>query len=287
MLIQKNLTRFIIACGMVFSMVSAYADQDTSKLIMLKFDPYVQSPKNSSGVSLECHRMTHQELAEFCDLDIKRIEEKYTGKILLTFRPVGVPSGRRYAFYIEEFNDEKTYQGDLIVNRLGQFATEEDSLLPSIFILGEDCMNGEPRTLTFISHDDKSKLSLTVQPNLIQAVWDDGASVEMIMCDPDALLFRIVGKGFSPEEEVVIISEKCKGVSLDNRSCDSEGQFSMIFYPGIEGKSGGLGNLTVRRKSTDETRVLKYFWGKDAKKAMMKKFRKRKRCFTHNLVSPR
>jgi hypothetical protein len=128
-------------------------------------------------------------------------------------------------------------------------------------------MNGEQEYYVLVSEDDESCLSLAVTPKPIEYKWDDGAYICAILFTRDGCSFVISGKGFQPNESLIITSKTCEECITQSPKATADGKFISLLFPAVVGVEGASASYSISREQSGEEGMLNYLWGTSAQKS--------------------
>lgn len=218
-------------------------------------------------------QLRHEKLSE------EKIREKYgkeaSDKLLHADNPIqgvinlhatGIQPGDRYTLYTVNALHNKTVIAEFVADRKGLLNTIKDGVPLSGFDLIQfDLMNGEAIYFVLASASKKSCLPTQIIMDPIEFAWADGAYLYALLTTKDASLFTFIGKGFQPNEQLVVVSESGKEVVRSIAKTDDNGRWHGMTAPGVKGMRGGPASLSIQRSDTGETGKLSYLWGDAAK----------------------
>jgi hypothetical protein len=121
-------------------------------------------------------------------------------------------------------------------------------------------LDGEVYRLALVSQDQKAKIFFVVIPAPIQTT-DNGCTLEVISLRLKNELVLIRGKGFQPNESVVLHSNSDQQPSTPERAdkADANGEYQLPIAPFVKGKDRGTTAISLRGAKCAP--VLKFPWG--------------------------
>lgn len=190
----------------------------------------------------------------------KNLEAK--GDLFFNLFAKGLKPGNRYTLYMVNTLLNKTMMGDFVVNRNGELESVKDRILLSnhnLMVVGP--IKGEQMYYVLVSSNKKTYLAVQIIPDPIEYQWSDQAYVNALLLTKDATQFMVVGKGFQPNEQLVVTSQSGDEIGHFNVETNKDGMWISIILPGTIGKKGGPASVSVKRSHSAELGTMNYLWG--------------------------
>ena len=119
-------------------------------------------------------------------------------------------------------------------------------------------LDGEVYRLALVSQDQKAKIFFAVIPAPIQAT-DNGCMLEVVSLRLKNELVLIRGKGFQPNESVVLQSKSYEQTQERPDKVDANGEYQLPMQLFVVGKTGGT--TAVKLNGARCAPVLNFQWG--------------------------
>ena len=216
--------------------------------------------RDSNGAKIECKRITSDEV-EAKNINGERKKPKgLKPETRHGLETSGFCTGKKYVLYVVNTLLVKTCLGSLIANSDGQLVFENDGFpLSNLKLCLGKFMKGEQNYYVLVSEDDHSCLAVAFTPNPIEYKWDDGAYVCAKLLTEDACMFEIHGKGFQPDEPLVISFQTCDEYIVSATQAYSDGTYTSLLLPAVKGVKGAEGVISIKREKLEEVGTLNYF----------------------------
>ena len=229
---------------------------------------------NSDGPKFWYEKLTTEEIKKAYGNDAakKILNSEDSPQAILRLETKGIRHGDRYTLYTVNAILNKTFVAEFIANREGQLETVKDGVpLSGYLIMQFDLMNGEQVYYVLVSANKKTYLTTQIILDPIEFLWADKAYVTVMLLSADANSFTLIGKGFRPNEELVMTSRSgVETIKMDTKA-NSEGCWCSMLLPAVVGSKGGKASLVIERRHSTEIGELSYLWGDAAKTKRRKK----------------
>ena len=180
--------------------------------------------------------------------------------------PQGFQPGDRYYGHRVNGNYAQQYLGEFIVQENG------DLLWKSIgMTIGSmhhsragGFINGEQWFHVLVSEDKQNYIVTLMTHDPIEYQWKDGAYVSLALVNQTICDFFLAGKGFIPNEEVLLNMVDNDFHFNTTVKADGQGMLQLALPSLIPNKENEKAALTLTRQNTDEIPTLSFLYGRAA-----------------------
>jgi hypothetical protein len=224
----------------------------------------LQNSSKSNGRKFDCIRISARDYAANVNVHENKIQElEKSCQAFLEFDASGFSPGERYTFYNLNMAFNKIPIEEYVADRAGQLVPIKNKFpLHGLQIVLNGFMQGEPSYYVLVSADKQTYLAGYIIPYPIEFEWSDEAYVSLTMIKPDGSLFILSGKGFKPEESLIVKNKSFGEIVPLTINVSTEGKFFTILKPIASSQTGGPATITLERNQFKKMGKLNYVWGK-------------------------
>ena len=213
-----------------------------------------------SGPALSVKRLSREEIASKLKLDIK--DYKGANRAVYEVGSCGFTPGQHYQFYQLNAFLNPVFPLDCVADDQGELIlSQRGAPLREALFETNVSVKGEPFYFAALSQDEKTCAIAFVAPDSIEYAWKDGARAATHFTTAAARTFFVSGTGFQPNEKLTLLSESGQETLTQSLEAKADGTWVFLYAPATVGKTGGQFTLSVKRAPSQETGVLKSFWG--------------------------
>ncbi len=180
-------------------------------------------------------------------------------------KPHGFHPGDLYYGYHFNANYQQQYLGEFIVNSEGDLWWKIPGLhLSAVVHYTHGFLNGEQSFVVLVSEDKQKQIATIITPDPIEYVWEDSAYASVVLLEQNPWSFFFAGKGFKPNEDIVL-------TSIDNYiridyilRADANGLILSTLSPLSPNNENETATLTIKRYQSTEIPTLTYLYGRAA-----------------------
>lgn len=251
---KKNV--IVLTCLFLLLNIPSYASKalDQDKLIEAIYTG--KSGNFKKNETIYFIPINEQNLSEY---NLEKNKDVFSKQQFYVLEAKNIQAGKKFYVRYLKTDNSSAYVGEATVNANGQVIVDGKMMKGRIIQSIVGCRNGEWNGILLVSKDD-GYLCAKIVPNPVEATYEDGAKVSLLMCSQDANSFIADCRGFEPNEKLRFISES-KGKKVEwTVEVSPTGRSIAIIEPGIVDKLGGVAYLDIVRNNNDKIN-LKYFWG--------------------------